>query len=146
MESVIRGAAVYLFVWLIFRVSGKRTLSNATTFDLVLLLIISETTQEAMIADDNSMMNGLLIIVTLIGIDIAFSLWKQRSKAVERLLDGAPLLIVEDGRLIPERAIRSRISESDVMEAARDKHGLERLDQVKYAVLEVSGKITVVPK
>lgn len=146
MESVLRGAIVYLFVWLVFRIAGKRTLNETTTFDLVLLLIISETTQEAMIDSDHSLTNGLLLIITLVGIDIILSIWKQRSTLAERLMDGAPLLIVENGKLIGDLAKKSRIDEKDVLEAAREKHGLERLDQVKYAVLEISGQISIVPK
>ena len=145
MESVIRGAIIYLFVWLVFRISGKRTLAETTSFDLVLLLIISETTQQAMIDDDHSLMNGMLLIMTLVGIDIFTSILKQRSARVQRVMDGGPLVILENGKPIEERMTRSRVDEDDILSAARQIHGLERLDQIKYAVLERGGEISIVP-
>ena len=73
MDSVIRGAVVYLFVLLIFRIAGKRALSEVTTFDLVLTLIISEAIQQALIDSDNSITNAFLILVTQVGLDVLFS-------------------------------------------------------------------------
>ena len=146
MDSVVRGLVIYLFLLVVFRLSGKRTLAQATTFDLALLLIISETTQEAMIDDDHSITNALLLILTLVAIDIGISLWKQRSKSLERLVDDVPLVLLEDGRPLKERMDRSRVDEADILNAARECQGLERLEQIKYAVLERSGGITIIPK
>ena len=146
MDTVLRGAAIYLFVWLIFRVAGKRTLAEITTFDFVLLLIISETTQGALLATDNSLMNSVILVTTLLGIDIGLSLWKQRSEPVEKLIDGVPLLILADGIPITERLMKSRLDEGDILFAARQRQGLERLDQIKYAVLERNGGISIIPK
>ena len=146
MDSVVRGLVVYLFLLLIFRLAGKRTMAQATTFDLALLLIISETTQEAMIDDDHSITNGMLLILTLVGIDIGISLWKQRSKTLEKWVDDVPLILLEDGKPMEERMRKSRVDEADILFAAREHQGLERLEQIKYAVLERSGGITIVPK
>lgn len=146
MESVIRGAVVYLFVWLVFRVAGKRTLNQVTTFDFVLLLIISETTNEAMIDNDHSVANAALLIVTLIGIDVLLSLWKRRSPRVEKWMDGVPVIILENGEVIAERMEKLRVDEGDILAAARETQGLERLDQIKYAVMEKSGSISIIPK
>jgi uncharacterized membrane protein YcaP (DUF421 family) len=146
VDSIFRAAAVYVFVWLVLRVAGKRTLTEATTFDLVLLLIISETTQQAMIDSDHSVTNAFLLIVTLVGIDVMTSIWKQRSRTVAKVMDGVPLIILEDGRLLEDRARQVRVEEADVLLAARQAHGLERLDQIKYAVLERSGGISIIPK
>ena len=145
MNSIIRGAAVYVFVWLVLRIAGKRTLTEATTFDLVLLLIISETTQQAMIDSDHSITNAFLLIVTLVGIDIASTIFKRRSSAFERFMDGVPLVILEDGKPLRDRMRKVRVDEDDILAAARDKSGLERLDQIKYAVLERSGGISIIP-
>ena len=146
MESVTRGLLVYLFLLFIFRISGKRTLSENTNFDLVMLLIISETTQQAMVDNDHSITNGFLLIMTLIGANIAFSLLKQRSSWVEKWLDGTPLIIIENGKLHHDRMKNSRVDEEDVLEAARTLQGLERLDQIKYAIVERNGSITVIPQ
>jgi uncharacterized membrane protein YcaP (DUF421 family) len=146
MDTVLRGAATYLFVWLLFRVAGKRTLSEITTFDFVLLLIVSETTQSALVDNDNSLTRSFLLIVTLLGIDIALTLWKQRSGTVERLLDSVPLLILADGVPIEDRLKKARVDANDILASARKLQGLERLDQIKYAVLECNGGITIIPK
>ncbi|MDX5346955.1 MAG: DUF421 domain-containing protein [Hymenobacteraceae bacterium] len=145
MDSVIRGLAVYIFLMIIFRISGKRTLKDITLFDFVLLLIIAETTQQALLGDDFSIINSFVLISTLVIADIGISLLKQRSKKVERLLDSVPIIIVENGNLIQERTEKERIDKSDILEAARKLHGLERLEQVKYAILEKDGSISIIP-
>ncbi len=146
MESVLRAIAVYVFLLLVFRIAGKRSLAETTTFDLVLLLIFSEALQQAMLDDDNSLTNGFLVIVTLIGIDILLSVLKQRSPGLDRWLDDVPLVVVEDGKPLKDRMAKARIDESDVLTAARLLQGLERMDQIKYAVLERSGGISIIPK
>jgi uncharacterized membrane protein YcaP (DUF421 family) len=144
MESIVRGLAVYLFVLIVFRFAGKRSLSEASSFDLVLLLIISETVQQALVDSDNSLTNALLLVLTLVGADVVLSVVKQRHPRVERLLDGVPVIVMKDGKLLHDRANRERIDEEDILEAAREQRGLERLDQIKFAVLERGGKITVI--
>jgi uncharacterized membrane protein YcaP (DUF421 family) len=146
MDSIIRAAVVYLVLLVLFRISGKRSLAETTTFDFVLLLIISEATQQAMIDNDNSMTNALLLVVTLVGLNILMSLLKQYSKRIERVVEDFPLIVVENGKALKERMDKSRIDEDDVMEAARKLQGLERLEQIKYAVLERSGAISIIPK
>jgi uncharacterized membrane protein YcaP (DUF421 family) len=146
MEPILRGIAVYVFLLVVFRISGKRSLAETSSFDLVLLLIISETTQQAMVDHDHSMINAFLLIITLVGADILLSLLKQRAPAAERWLDGVPIIVVQDGRLLQDRAKRERIDENDVLEAARLEQGLESLDQIKFAVLERGGRISIIPK
>jgi uncharacterized membrane protein YcaP (DUF421 family) len=146
MEPVIRGLIVYFFLLVIMRVSGKRTLMESSPFDLVLLLIISETTQQAMVGGDHSMTNAALLILTLVGADIALSVAKQRSRLLERWLEGIPLVVVRDGEVIRDRMDRERVDENDVLEAGRLYHGVETMEQIKYAVLERDGKISVVPR
>ncbi len=146
MDSIIRGAVVFIFLLLIFRLSGNRTLAQMTSFDLVLLLIISETTQQALIGEDQSMTNAALLIVTLVGISIILSLLKERMPRLEKWLDGTPMIIVENGKPLKDRMDKARIDEADILEAAREMQGLERSDQIKYAVLERSGRITIIPK
>jgi uncharacterized membrane protein YcaP (DUF421 family) len=146
MDSVLRSALVYFFLLIIFRISGKRSLSQITTFDFVLLLIISESTQQAMVGDDFSLTNAALVILTLVGLDIGLSLLKQRSPRIDKLMDSVPLILVENGVLLLDRMNKTRVSEEDILSAGRELQGLERLDQIKYAVLERSGHITVIPK
>jgi uncharacterized membrane protein YcaP (DUF421 family) len=146
MDSVLRGAAVYLALLVIFRISGKRSLAQITTFDFVLLLIIAETTQQALLGEDFSVTNALLSILTLVGIDIGLSLWSQRASWLDKLLEETPVLVVKDGKPLHESMAQERLDETEILAAARELQGLERLEQIKYAVLERDGKITVIPK
>lgn len=146
METLLRAALVYLFLTLLFRLAGKRTLSQVTPFDLVLLLIISETVQQAMIAEDNSMTNAALLVLTLIGIDIVLSWLKQRWTWLDRVMDDRPLIIVQDGKPIEDRMKRERVSEGEVMASARHTQGVRRMEDIAYAVLETDGKISIIQK
>lgn len=131
---------------LVFRLSGKRTLAQTTPFELVLLLIISEVTQQALVGEDYSITTSLILITTLIGVDLLFSMIKHKWKGFEEVTEGSPLVVVANGKLLQNRSRKSRVSEEDVLEAARNLHGLERLDQIKYAVLELDGTISIIPK
>ncbi len=145
MDSIVRAAVVYLVLLVVFRVAGKRSLAQITTFDFVLLLIVAEAVQPALVSDDASMMNSLLLVFTLVGADIALSLLKSRSRPLEMLIEGAPLVLVEDGQPIVERLRKSRVDEREILTSARMLQGLERMDQIKYAILERSGGISIVP-
>lgn len=144
MDAVLRGGAVYLFLIIIFRVVGRRTLAELTTFDLVLLLIISEATQNAMIGDDFSITNAVLVIATLVGLDIALGIVKRRFPNIEKVMDGAPLVLVENGNPLRWRMKKAHITMGDLAQALRVE-GLEHLEQVRFAVLETDGQITIIP-
>ena len=146
MDSVIRALLVYLTLLLIFRLSGARTLAESTTFDFVLALIISEAVQQAMIDDDNSMTNGLLIVTTLVATNILLSLAKERWPRVERLLEGKPLMLIQRGRVHRYRMERERVDDTDILEAARELQGVSTLDEIEYAVLERNGRVTIIGK
>ncbi|MGE0543686.1 MAG: DUF421 domain-containing protein [Dehalococcoidia bacterium] len=146
MDSIVRAIAVYLFLMVVFRIAGRRTLGDLTAFDLVLVLIVSEAIQQALLDNDNSMTNGFLVVLTLVGLNVLLSLIKQRSHTVEKLLDGVPTILVDEGQPLTDRMNRARVDIEDVMQAARQLQGLERLDQIRYAVLERTGGITIIPK
>lgn len=146
MDSVLRALAIYVFLLVIFRVAGKRTMAQITVFDFVLLLIISEATQQAMIGQDFSITNAALVITTLIAAERGLTWVQRRYKSVDRLLDGLPLLLVEDGKPLEDRLKQERIDVSEILAAARQTQGLARMEQIKYAVLERSGGISIVPK
>lgn len=146
MDAVLRAAAIYLVVLVVFRLAGRRTLSELTTFDFVLLLIIGEATQQALLGDDFSIVNAMVVIVSLVVFDIALSLVKNQSRWVAKLIDGEPMIIVEDGQVLERRVRKARIDEADILEAARHSQGLERIDQIKFAILEKDGKISIIPR
>ncbi len=146
MNPVIRGIAVYLFVYIIFRILGKRSLAEITTFDFVLLLIISETTTDALIGEDYSLTASFIMLTTLVGTDLLLSLIKHRWKLFSTISDGAPLVIVDKGVPLKRRMDKAKVDEEDILEAARIIHGLERMAQIKYAVLEKDGSISIIPQ
>ena len=145
MDPVLRGLAIYIGLLIIFRISGKRTLAQITTFDFVLLLIVSEATQQGLLGDDFSVTNAIVVIVTLVGADIAMSFFKEKSQGFAKLADGVPVVVLQDGKPIEHRMRRARLDLSDILASGRESHGIERLDQIKYAVLEQGGSISVVP-
>ncbi len=146
METVLRAASMYLLLMVVFKIAGRRTLMEMTSFDLILLLIISEATQQALLGDDFSVTGAGLTIVTLIVIDILFGVMKTRFPRMERPIDGSSLILVEEGKLLRQRAKRAGVDEEDILQSARSSQGLERLDQIKFAILEKTGKISIIPK
>ncbi|WP_460145994.1 DUF421 domain-containing protein [Pseudomonas sp. S2_A02] len=144
MDSVLRAAVMYLALMVLFKVAGRRSLAELTTFDFVLLMIIGEATQQALLGNDFSLTNSMLVIITLITIDVGLSLLKQRSQWVQRLIDGGPTIIVENGKILHKRLRHARLVEADVMEAARSSQGIETLEQIKFAIIERNGKISVI--
>ncbi len=145
MDTVLRTVTVYVILLIIFRISGKRSLSQITTFDFILLLIISEATQQALVGEDFSITNACVIIASLVALDMMFSWFECRSPLFSRVISSLPVVIVENGRLIEDRAKKEGVTLSDVLAQGREKHGLERLEQFKYAILESHGGISVIP-
>lgn len=145
MDLFARTFAIYLFLLVLFRLTGKRTLSELSTFDFILLLIISEATQNALIGEDRSLTAAAVVILTLVLLDLGLSFVKKRSKTVETLTEGVPLVLVDHGRPIEEHLKKSHVTYGDILQSARQSQGLERMSQIKYAVLESSGGISVIP-
>jgi len=145
MTAVLSAAAVYLILMVLFRVTGKRTLAQVTTFDLVLLLIISEATQQALIGEDFSITQAFIVIMTLVVLQRASDYLTWRFAWFRRWTESEPAVLVRHG--VPEeKALRHyRLSLDDVLTAAREQHGLRSFDQVDWAVLENSGGISVIP-
>lgn len=146
METLLRAVAVYAFLLFLFRVAGNRTLSSVTTFDFVLLLIISETTEQALMGEDSSFISFVILVTTFLLLNVSLAFLKQRWKWFERLTEGIPQLLIKNGERCEDTMQHNRVSDDDILHAARELQGMERLDQIKHAVLEVSGGITIIPK
>lgn len=108
-------------------------------------MVIGEATQQALLGDDFSVTNAILVIITLMVIDIGFSLVKRRSKRIAKLIDGGPTIIVENGVFLRHRMHEARLQEDDIMESARIGQGIVGVEQIKYAILERNGKISIIP-
>lgn len=146
MESVIRGVTIYIFLWLVFRISGKRTLAETSPFELVLLLIISEVTNQAMVDSDHSITNAFLLIITLTGMSVLLSILKHYSPRANRLLEGMPLPLVKNGKPLKENMDKARVDEQEILMSARYTQGVEQMEDIKEATVENDGKISVVPR
>jgi uncharacterized membrane protein YcaP (DUF421 family) len=143
MEPVLRALACYLLLLVVVRLSGKRGLAQVTIFDLVLLLLISQTVGQALIGDDSSITAALLTTVTLVVVNRVNDLAAHRWADMSHVLEDAPLVLIE--HVHEDRLSHMKIRLDDVLETARLDQGLERLDQIKHAVLERSGAIAIIP-
>jgi uncharacterized membrane protein YcaP (DUF421 family) len=146
MESVIKSAIVFLVLWLVIRASGRRTLGQLTVFDFILFLIIGGVAQRALTAQDYSLTHAFLIIATFVVIDVVVSLIERDVPTVASILKGLPTIVVENGRVLSGRLRRARLTEDDVLQAARRLHGLETMNEIKFAIFEASGEISIIPR
>jgi uncharacterized membrane protein YcaP (DUF421 family) len=144
-EVVLRTALVYLGLLLALRLAGKREVGQMKPFDLVTLLIISNAVQNAMVGQDSSVVGGLMAATVILLLNFAVALVRSRFGFAQRLFEGSPSLIVYDGQFVTEHLRREGLSEADVLQAMRE-HGIDSIDQVKSAVLEVDGSISIVQK
>src|SRR5688572_6043122 len=110
MDTVLRSVAVYLFVLFVFRISGKRSLSQITTFDFLLLLIIGEATQQALLGNDFSIINAWVVIVTLVTLDAAFAWLESRFPTFCRVAGSLPVVVLENGKLLEDTARREGVT------------------------------------
>ena len=145
MSAVLRPILLYFALLLVFRLTGKRSLGEITSFDFVVLLIVSEAVSSGILANDLSFTGAMLAAVTLLMVDVLLSVLKQRFTWLNRLLEDQPVVLLRDGKPIAERLRGERVDEDDILEAARQLHGIERLEQIKMAVLERRGVISIIP-
>jgi uncharacterized membrane protein YcaP (DUF421 family) len=146
MDAVIRAVVIYIVLLILFRLTGKRSLGQVTTFDFVLLLIISETVQNALVGQDYSMTHALLLVVTIVGLDIGLSLLKHRSSMLDRIMEGAPVALIRGGKILQRHLDGERVDPADIMSAAREKRGLSSMDEIEHAVLEKDGEISIMAR
>ena len=144
-EKVLRSAVIYFFILLAFRFTGKRQVGQLTPFDLVVLLIISNVVQNAVIGNDNSLGGGIIGAVTLLALNWVVVEISYRFKPARRLLEGEPVLLVHNGVILQKNLSRERITLEDLQAALR-RNGVGDFHQVRVAVLEENGQISVIPK
>lgn len=145
METVIRITIIYLVILVGLRLLGKRELSQLTPLELVTLMLIPEIVSQSMIGEDFSVTNGVIGLTTIFSLVFVTSLLKQNVKAVERIIEGTPTLLIQHGKFIEENLNKERITPEEIF-GEMHKSGLEHLKQVKWAILETDGKISIVPE
>ncbi len=143
-ETAIRSALIYIAIYAALRLAGKRHAAQLTIADLVLMLLVSNAVQNAMVGDDTTVAGGLVAGVTLILINVVLTRIVLRSRRLGALLAGEPTLLVYNGEIVEAHLVREGIRRED-LEAAIREHGLESEAQVKSAILEIDGSISVVP-
>lgn len=143
-ELAVRATAIYLAVLLGLRLFGKREVGQFTLIDLVLILLLANAVQPAMTGPDTSLTGGLVIIVTLIVVNRAIALGRTRLAVVRWLVESPPTTLARDGEWVAGALEREELSEEDVTMALHE-HGLTDVSEVKLAVLEGDGMISVVP-
>lgn len=146
MDMVLRAIAIYLVLMVVFKIAGRRALLQMTSFDLILLLIISEATQQALLGNDFSVTGAALTIITLVAVDILFGTLKKYVKGAENLIDGTPVVLVENGQMLENKMREADITRDDIMVSARNNQGIADLAEIKFAILERNGHISIIPK
>jgi len=144
-ELLLRGTLVYFALLIMVRLSGKRTVGQFTPFDLVVVMLISEASQGALIAGDSSITAGLIVVATLLVLNYGLGFVTARVRALDRLVEGIPVLIARDGELYLDALRRQNLSEADFREAMRQQ-GIPRDEQIRFAFLETNGHISIVSR
>jgi uncharacterized membrane protein YcaP (DUF421 family) len=143
-EKILRSVAIYSFLLIAFRLTGKRQVGQLTPFDLVLLLLISNVVQNAVIGNDNSLGGGIIGAVTILAMNRLVVELTYRSKRMRRLLEASPTLLIHNGKVLHTNLARERLTMEDLRAALR-RSGVGDPSEVRVAVLEDNGGISVIP-
>jgi uncharacterized membrane protein YcaP (DUF421 family) len=141
LQIVLRTGIIYLLVLIGVRLSGKREVGQMTPFDLTLLLLLSNSVQNAMTGPDTSLAGGAVAACTLLVLNYGVAAVSGSNRRLRRLIQGEPSLLVHDGKVIESHMARERVSLDELHRALRE-HGINSCDQVALAVLEVDGSIS----
>ncbi len=144
-ELILRGVVVYGFMILLLRVTGKRQVGQLAPFDLVLLLVLSNAVQNSMNAGDNSLLGGLISATTLVAINYLVSYVTFRSKRMEAIIEGRPIVIVHNGKLFKDSLLKCQLTHHE-LDAALRENGCSCVSEVHMAILENNGSISVIPR
>ena len=144
--TLFRVVAIYGFLLVVFRLSGKRTLAQMTSFDLVLVLVIGDATQQALIGEDFTIGTAFVAVGSLVLLDVGLGFLKSRWAAIDRVVDSLPIILVEHGTPFPDRMAREGIDLGDILAAGREQHGLRHLYEIDFAVLERSGGLSIIAR
>jgi uncharacterized membrane protein YcaP (DUF421 family) len=145
MDLFFRAVVIFTFVFILMRVVGRRELAGLEPFDLILLVVIGDSVQQALTQDDYSVTGAIIVVATIAGLQVLLSWVGFRVPRLRTVLEGEPIVLVEDGKPILRNLKRERIAVAELLEEARSAQ-MESLDDVKWAVLETSGNISFIKK
>lgn len=144
-ELIVRSVIIYAFLIVLLRITGKRQVGQLAPFDLVLLLVLSNSVQNSINAGDNSLVGGLISASTLVGLNFLVGVATYRSKKIEAVIEGHPLVLIHNGKLIEEVMARAQLTHQELHAALRQA-GCASVEEVHSAILENNGTISVVPR
>ena len=144
-ELIFRSIVVYSALIVILRVSGKRQVGQLAPFDLVLLLVLSNAVQDSINGGDNSLIGGLISAVTLVALNYAVGFATFKSKRIEAIIEGRPLVVVHNGRVYEDVLSRAQLTHHE-LDAALRQSGYACVEDIRHAILENNGSITVIPR
>src|SRR5881628_709241 len=145
LQIVGRSLLVYVALLVGLRLMGKRELGQMTVFDLVVILLLANAVQNAMVGPDVSVVGGVLAAFVLLAVNRGMSTLRLRGEFWGRLLEGTPTVLIEDGEFVVPHLRKEGVERSE-LEMAMREHGVESVKDVKLAVLETDGSISIVPK
>jgi uncharacterized membrane protein YcaP (DUF421 family) len=145
VDIALRGIALFVFVYLLTRVIGRRELSSLQPFDLILLIVLGDLIQQGLTQDDYSVTGAFIAVATIASLQVLTSWTAFKFPRLRRVLDGHPIVLVEDGRVIERNLRRERLTIDDLAEQARENE-LASLADVQWAIFEPSGAISFIPK
>jgi uncharacterized membrane protein YcaP (DUF421 family) len=143
-EKIIRSVAVYLFLFIALRLAGKRELGNVGTGDLIVVLLLANTVQNAIIGDETSLVGGLVGALILIALNKAIVAASYHNRRFRHLVDGTSVELVVDGEVDEAALSREKVTLDELAMAVREQN-VAGFDNVKRAVLETNGMISVIP-
>ena len=144
-QFVLRAAAVYVVLLVLIRLSGKRTMGQFTPFDMLLIVLLGNAVQNALLGKDTSLAGGVLLAATLIAVNWMLGYITARSRRAERMIEGEPVVLARNGTLYERALKRELVSRADFDEAMRQQ-GCADIAEVRLALLETNGQISVVAK
>jgi uncharacterized membrane protein YcaP (DUF421 family) len=145
MDIALRALFLYAFVVFVMRVLGRRELSSLTAVDLVLLIVLGDAIQQGLTQDDYSVTGAVIAVSTIGAIQVASSYLTFRSKRARKVIEGQPIVVIQDGKLLEDNLKRERLGEDDVAEEMRMQQ-IGSFDEVQWAILETNGQISFVKK
>jgi uncharacterized membrane protein YcaP (DUF421 family) len=145
VDLALRAIVLFFVVFILTRVIGRRELSSLEPFDLILLIILGDAIQQGLTQDDYSVTGAVIVVSVFAALQVSISYISFRSRRLRPILQGEPIVLVQDGELIESNLKRERLTAGEVAEAARQEQ-IASLKDVQWAVLETSGKISFIPK
>ena len=145
MDIALRGITLYIFILLVTRVIGRRELSSLSPFDLILLIVLGDAVQQGLTQDDYSVTGALIAVSTLASMQVLTSYLSFRSARARKVLEGLPIVLVEDGKLVERNLERERMTEIEVAEEMRLQQ-IGSFDEVQWGILETNGSISFIEK